>query len=357
MELKLLNFRPGKLFTKMAGIKNDPKPVNVDLQTKINSGIRNYFYDIPIDGQVVQKNRWLGIWPEGDLEFASKVIQTGNILSLTYFGFSLSKDNFWDQSVYPRLVLSTFWTFNSVFRAKLIAKVLDFRFDEAFVFYKELDSNFFPYKSIPAIRGGEYEYARIIKYPNALQADSFKGVLEYDYKNRLTIKLALKNHCLNLLRSDKQVFGESQTGIGEKDKASSISNTISLIKEINNSTLKVSFIEMLKAVDHSVENTMKIIKGSLELANTKRDIFSPPVQTANGKNPKGFNGTIAAMVTFFFDSNFFMEQYSKEDIMEAYLFDYNIEIPKYKGNFDLFKDDFYYNNLIVRLRKLKINRL
>ena len=49
--------------------------VNVDLQTRINSGIRIYFYDISVKGNIVPPKRWLGIWPEGDLQFASKVIK------------------------------------------------------------------------------------------------------------------------------------------------------------------------------------------------------------------------------------------------------------------------------------------
>jgi hypothetical protein len=160
-----------------------------------------------------------------------------------------------------------------------------------------------------------------------------------------------------LFRSGKQVSGKQQIALVEKYTASSISIVPPNINETNKIPSKVSFIEMLKTGNHSAENTLEIIKNSLELVNTKRNIFSPPVQTANGKNPKGFNGTIAATISFFFDLHFFKEQYSKEDIMEAFLSDYDIEIPKYKGNFDLFNDDYYYNDLIGRLKKLKINKL
>jgi hypothetical protein len=347
-----------KNFLKKLTSQSDTKqPINVDLPTKINSGIRNYFYDVSVEGQVVQKKRWLGIWPQGDMEFASKVVERGNILSFIEFEHSIDKDNFWNHSIYAQLVLSKFWTFNQLFKSKLIAKIHEFTYDEALAYYKELDANFYPYCSIQIMRGGEYEWARIKKYPNLTRKNSFRAVSEYDYKNRLAIKLGLKSHCLNLVRSKKYATRECRL-------AKERTNELPIKKETNKNSSKeavypsrISFIDMLKPVDSNSETTLNIIKSSLNLAKAKRNIFSPPVMTLNEKKPKGFNGTVGAMVFFFFEFQFFKDQYSKEDIIEAFLFDYDVEIPKYKGNFDFFNSDYYYNEIIKRLKKLKINKL
>lgn len=342
---------------KIAEKSNVTEPVNVNLQTRLNSGLRNYFYAVSVENQIVPKKRWFGIWPESDIEFASKVIQKGNILSLVEFEYSIDKDSFWDQAIYSRLVLGTFWTFNAVFRFKLVSSIHEFGYEEALVYYKELDLNFYPYQSVPIIRGGEYEWARLKKYPIAAQTEDLKRVFEYDYRSRLAVKLALKSHCLYLLRSRQRVIPVTPLPDLDKMPADENPGLPALMNVTQSLPARRSFLEMLKPIDTGPAITLGIIKSSLELAKAPRNIFSPPILTLAEKKPKGFNGTVGAMVSFFFELKFFNDQFSKEDIVEAFLADYKIEIPKYKGNFNFFDNDYYYNDLIKRLKKLKISPL
>ena len=114
---------------------------------------------------------------------------------------------------------------------------------------------------------------------------------------------------------------------------------------------------MLKSTGGNTSDTLNLIKTSLERARAKRNIFLPPVLTKKGTHPKAYNDTIGAMVSFFFELKFFKENYTREDIIEAFLFEHEVEIPKYKGNFYIFNGHNEYEDLIKRLKKLNIKPL
>lgn len=180
------------------------KPRDIDFHTKVETSVNNYFYGIPVEGNAIKKKKWMGVWPEADLEFAGRVILKGNILSLINIEGRIDEKTFWDQSIFYQLVTASFWTFNPIFRSKLTRAVETFPHESAIVLYKLLDKNFLPYLSDQVISSGEYIWAKDKKMPNLLNDPEFAKVFEWDYKNRLDIKLALKKHIVGILRKEKK---------------------------------------------------------------------------------------------------------------------------------------------------------
>ena len=160
-----------------------------------------------------------------------------------------------------------------------------------------------------------------------------------DSTNRKEVLSILNNYILE--KEDRSVKNSNQSSSYKVKEAISPS--------------RVSFLEMLVPINDRPENTLEVIKDTLEIAGAKHDIFSPPVLTVNAKKSKGFNGTVAAMVCFFYESKLFKNSFSKEEILEAFLADYKIEIPKYKGNFNFFNEDYYFQTLKTKLKRLKFN--
>ena len=360
-----------KQYTRGLNLNKNQKAFDVDFVTRVNTGFTNYFYNIPIEGQLVTKRISPILLAERDIQFAIRIVQKGNILSLVKLGISVDKDNFFEDFIFRQLVLSSFWTFDEFFLRNLLKNISGLLYEDAIIFYKFLDSNFYPYRTILNLRGNEYEWAMTRKLPACLRDKKLMAVFKYDYQNRLVIRMELKKHCLSLFLSENEVSKLNTPGdiILQKQSSSSLSSAgkdkivkSEILKkgEIENKSghkepLKISFAEMLDIKEYDKENRLEYIKTTMELAKAKYNIFIPPTLTSNNKNPKGFNGTVAAAISFFYENGFFYKKYTIEDIIEAFICDYKFDIPKYKGKFSFFMDQYDFKDLITRLKKLDIS--
>lgn len=120
---------------------------------------------------------------------------------------------------------------------------------------------------------------------------------------------------------------------------------------------KSSFLDMLKPVNGSSEETLQFIISKLTEAEYNLDIFSTIAKLPNGKNPYGLNGAIAAMIDFFYQHNYFKKEYNLEEIFKAYSAFTNNSIAKLRTFLSDFRKDKSYIKHFNKLKQLKINKL
>lgn len=87
--------------------------------------------------------------------------------------------------------------------------------------YKELESNFEPFKSLPLIPGGELEWAIKNKMPASEKNKGLANVFKYDHENRLAIKLALETRLASLPNNNVSIIQLAITK-GIEDKAADL---------------------------------------------------------------------------------------------------------------------------------------
>lgn len=295
------------------------KAIDITLATKIKTGIRHYFYSVAVEGRIVSKSNSFFL-REGDMEFASKIVQNGNILTLIDLDFSVDKDSFWQQSIYKQLVSSSFWTFTSFFLQKLVAKIQEFGYEEVLAFHKELDSNFQPFRSMPLIASGELEWAVKKKMPASLQNEKLTNVFKYDQENRLAVKQALEKrledlHKIKDISVQTPILADTENHTAESDLTSGIIPN----NEPDEPAIALKKFEgMLNLKNGSAENTFNYIKSRLKQANFPDNIFVTIQKTKTGANKYKLNSEIAAMVHVFQEKGYFKEEHSFKDIYKAF---------------------------------------
>lgn len=119
----------------------------------------------------------------------------------------------------------------------------------------------------------------------------------------------------------------------------------------------VVFLEMLWPVDGSPERTLQFIAAKVEEAGFDFKLFSTVKRLANGKNPYGFNGCMAAMIDFFYQLQYFKPEYDLGQIFGAYLRYSGNSVGKFKTFLSEFRQDSHYRKYSARLKALKISKL
>jgi hypothetical protein len=119
----------------------------------------------------------------------------------------------------------------------------------------------------------------------------------------------------------------------------------------------VSFIEVLRPIGNSADDTLQFIKLKLEEAKFQLNLLSKIDKLSNGKNPYGLNGAIAAMIDFFYQHNYFKKDYTLEQVFNAYSAYTGNSIAKFKTFFSEFRQDNNYRKHFEKLKSLKINKL
>jgi hypothetical protein len=298
--------------------------------TKFKSNF-NYIQEVCIDGKKTDLfNSRIGFYEL----YVPQVMRIGNCLTLLTSSFNFSLQAFKNINLFEDIAKYVFWTFNKGFLIQLNDFLMNLSAEELKRIQNVLVENLVPYERIAEDEPDE-ELIWCVKKNNNLKKDhKFSMMYEKDSTNRKEV-LCILNNC-----------------ISEKEK-----NTTIDIKETRHSITpaRISFLEMLVPIDERPEKTLELIKDSLEMAGAKHDIFLPPVLTVSNKKSKGFNGTVAAMICFFYESKLFKSSFSKEEVLEAFLTNYKIEIPKYKGNFNFFNEDYYFKTLKVNLKRLKLD--
>ena len=107
----------------------------------------------------------------------------------------------------------------------------------------------------------------------------------------------------------------------------------------------------------SPEETLQFIIQKTEEAGFEYKLFSRIPRLENGKNPYGLNGSMAAMIDFFYQLNYFKKEYTLEEIFKAYLQYSGNTIGKFKTFISEFRQDNSFIKYSEKLKKLKINKL
>jgi hypothetical protein len=118
-----------------------------------------------------------------------------------------------------------------------------------------------------------------------------------------------------------------------------------------------SFVDMLKPLNNSSQETLDFIIAKLKEAEFEPDLFNKVQKFSNGKNVYGLNGAIAAMIDFFWQHNYFKDGYSIEEIFKAYSAFTNNSIAKLRTFLSDFRKDKSYIKYFEKLKHLKINKM
>jgi len=303
--------------------------------TKFKSNF-NYIQEVCIDGKKTDRfNSKLGFHEL----FVAQVMRTGNCLTLLTSSFPFSLEAFKNINLFEDIARYVFWTFNKSFLIQLNDFLMTLSVAELKRIQNILAENFTPYEGMVENEWDEELIWCVKKNHNLKKDQKFSMMYEKDSANREEV-VSILNNCI--LEKENESMKNGHQRIPHKAKEGI-------------SPSRVSFLEMLVPIDSTPKKTLELIKDALEMAGAKHDIFLPPVLTVNDKKSKGFNGTVAAMVCFFYESKLFNTSFSKEEILEAFLVDYKIDIPKYKGNFNFFNEDYYFKTLKTKLKRLKFD--
>jgi hypothetical protein len=301
---------------------------------------RNYIQEVSIDGNKTSVFKKKMGYHE---LFVPEVMRNGNCLTLLTSNFDFSLAAFKNLNLLETIVKYVFWTFNEGFLLQLSDFIKTYSIDSLEHIEKLLTENRAAYQE-PITNQADEELQWCMLKNSRLRGDkNFETMYEKDASNRNKV-LAIVQQIIANKKNKVPPAENNKKPMGGKVKAPLIPN-------------RVLFSETLQPIEGSTNNTINIIKDLLQTAKAKYDIFLPFKKTKANKNPKGFNGTMAATISFFYEQKYFKPKFSKEEIMEAFLNEYAIIIPKYKGSFLMFTNDYDFETLIKRLKRLEIKPL
>lgn len=319
----------------------------VSWTTKFNSN-RNYIQEVSIDDKrSSQLNKKLGYYGL----FVPEVMRNGNCLTLLTSTFTFSVAAFKNANQLADNVKYIFWTFNEGFLMQLKESFLLFTIPALEYIQQLLTSHFTPYEKQPGITLDEELEWCILKNSHLKADGDFATMYQKDIANRQQVLAMIAELITSKQHTKLTAKKESRTANKISKPSSKKQSAILLVPE------RISFVEMLQPMEGSTANTKDFIQQSLAEVKTKYNIFEPVRKTKSNKNPKGFNGSIAAVILFFYERNYFAAAFSKEDILDAFLHDHGVTIPKYNGNFSFFNTNYDCQSLVKKLNRLKIKQL
>ena len=314
------------------------KKRKVGFATKLLS---NHYYlnEVPVEGKTTSKfNFKIGFYDQ----YMAQIIRTGNCITLLSSNIILSVDHFWNINYFEDLTRYVFWTFNNSFLLKITEKIDSLKLPVLMHCLKLLKENFVPYGN--EIDDADEELQFCYRKNKNLKKDSkFVRMYILDEQNRTSILNAVEKRINEFPRPSLHAGANEQPPISESET-----------KPASNTVL---FLEVLRPMNGSAEETLRFIIRKTEEAGFEYKLFSRIPRLENKKNPYGLNGCMAAMIDFFYQHNYFKQEYNLDEIFNAYL--------QYSGNtigkLKTFISEFRYDNSFIKhsekLKKLKINRL
>ncbi|WP_346239619.1 hypothetical protein ABDK00_018170 [Niabella insulamsoli] len=263
--------------------------------------------------------------------FIDREIRKGSAISLVDFDIGLSEKTFWDIEHFESFCENIYFTFKPGFITKLIRLLPDIDQEDIHHFYQLLKTR--PVAYTNAIDHPEDPYLHFIgkKIQSLEKTEIFKEVIRLDKANRQKL--------LNALQQHKLAFKN---------------------EEVPSQPLPTfSFSEVLQPIGDSVASTKSFIQQQLKAAEIPFELImsKPILKTRTNKNPDGFNGALAAMITVFKDLGYFKPGLTFSEILDAYLQETGNTIGKlsaYKRNY--FRDN-YYLQYKKSLEELEIKKL
>lgn len=301
---------------------------NVSFPTKLLSN-HHYLNEVSVEGKKTRKFHFHIGWY--DL-YAGQIIRTGNCITLLSNPYSLTVDTFWNIHYFEDITKFIFWTFNNSFRLKLIDQIALLPVSTIKHCLTLLDENFTPFDENRSANADE-ELQWCYQKNNYLKNDkAFRLMYQLDKENRTAIKEAL----------ERRTAGQSTETIHPTDEQQ---------------PSEPSFLDLLRPMNDSSHETLYFIARKTEEAEFPHNLFQPVPKLTNGKNPYGLNGSMAAMIDFFYQHNYFKKGCTPEQIFRAYFAYSGNEPGKRSTFFSEFRDDNNFIKYSDKLKALKIQKL
>ena len=301
--------------------------------------LSNHYYlsEIPVEGKTTTKfYRKLGY----NEHYVAQIIRTGNCITLLSTHTLITDDSFWNINYFEDLAKYIFWTFNKSFLLKVTDKVESLKLPVLQRCLELLQENFTPYSETSSSNLDEELEWCYVKNENLKKDPKFSQMYLLDEQNRTVIQRAIEKR------------------ISEFPKITVINQTIEeLLEEIPGTSHITLFLEVLRPMHGSPEETLQFMMRKTKEAGFEFNIFSGVPRLDNGKNPYGLNGCMGAMIEFFYQLNYFKKEYSFEEILKAYLQYSGNNIGKLKTFISEFRQDKSFMKYTDKLKALKIERL
>lgn len=278
-----------------------------------------YVTEIDVHGKAPNMVR--SIWDNTDV-FLDKAIRKGNALSFNDTDYYISENHFWDIEFFEDYCQNLFFCFKPGFTQKLIRALQKIEQSDLSYFQQTLSR--YPAAYLNAIDHPTDPYLHFIgkKLFSLNRKNMLAEVIRLDKENRQKL--------LSALQQQSTTFQESV---------------------LPNEPVEIStapFANMLRPINGSINNTRQFIQQQLTNAGIPFELFIPkPVtQTRTGKNPDGFAGAIASMITTFKDLGYFKDGLSFPEILNAYLKETGNSI----GKLNNFKRNYLADNYYLRYK-------
>lgn len=278
-----------------------------------------YVTEIDVHGKT--PNVFRSIWDNADV-FIDKAIRKGNAISFNDTDYHISGKHFWDIEFFEDYCQSLFFCFKPGFTQKLIRALQ--KIEQPDLSYFQQTLSWYPAAYLDAIDHPTDPYLHFIgkKLSSMNRKNMLAEVTRLDKENRRLLLSALQQQAI--------VFQEP---VATNEPTTS---------------QPAPFTNMLKPINGSVSNTKLFIQQQLTSAGIPFELFisKPVTQTRTGKNPDGFAGAIASMISTFKDLGYFKDGFTLPEILDAYLKETGNSI----GKFNNFKRNYLADNYYLRYK-------
>jgi hypothetical protein len=315
------------------------KKVKVSFATKLLS---NHYYlnEVQVEGKASNKfNFKIGF----NAQYAAQIIRTGNCITLLSNHITLTDDSFWNTNYFEDLTRYVFWTFNKSFLLKLTEKMETLKLQVLKRCAELLLENFTPYTEPLHDHPDEELKWCYVKNENLKKDPKFSQMYLLDRQNRTAILSAVEKRIAEFPKPLLQPLA--------------VDELVVLEDETQPATKIILFLEVLKPINGSPEETLQFIQQKIEEAGFEFNLFSPVPRLENGKNPYGLNGCMAAMIDHFYQLNYFKKDYTLEQIFKAYRQYSGNSIGKLKTFLSEFRNTNSFIKHAEKLKQLKIKKL
>lgn len=263
--------------------------------------------------------------------FLDRAVRKGNAVSLVDIDLEVSEARFWDIEHFEDVCKNAYFTFKPGFTTKLIRRLPDISQEDLQYYLQILGQN--PVANKDAVNHPIDPYLHFIgkKIQSLQKTEIFNEIIRLDMGNR--------GRLLRALQQNKIEFDVKETSLTK--------------------TPIFSFSEMLHPTNESIAATKSFIQDMLTEASIPFELMQlkPIPKTNANKNPDGFNGALAAMITVFKDLGYFKPGLTLPEVVDAYLQESGNTI----GKLSFYKRSYFQDNYYIQYKKsleeLKIKKI
>ncbi|HAO06288.1 MAG TPA: hypothetical protein DCQ50_04685 [Chryseobacterium sp.] len=294
-----------------------------DIKSRLN---KKYISEVPVVISVKPDYR---SFLDNHSLFIKNAISRGSCLSLLDVDFRISETTFWDSENFEDYAKYIFWTFNEKFCNKLIVRTKEIKPDDISSFIEIFAENPHPY--IGTIGHPTDPYLNFCgKKLQSLNKNKFlNDAYELDKHNRERLLHKLK--AIDTTRKAEFIATQAEdlmSSVSITDRDATKISTPEKGKEAKQIGAKQQKPELAYPERKKKQPFTDLLK-STELKNriqeklTEADIpfmlFKKANLVGNNRNPDGFNSAVAVMIVIFKSLGYFKEDFSFDEILDAYL--------------------------------------